>query len=132
MRKRRAEREQVTFVFEYFHSLMGKTRYSGGIPYLSTSLMYDDSAEFVYAFVSKFPSRNDPTCKKAAVRLRKRMKQMYEDGWLDKHRQINQRDYFGEAVYQDEYRPASWLIRQWENGKTVQETVDEYLGKEEA
>lgn len=131
MRKRRAEREQVKFVFEYFRSLLGPMKYGSVIPYLSTSLMYDDSSAFVYAFVDKFPSRSDPTCKKAAVRLRKRLKQMYEDGWLDKHRQVNQREYFGEAVYQDEYRPARWLIRHWENGKTVQESVDEYLGKED-
>ena len=124
------EREQVRFVFKWFidNSINGISP-----PFFTGVTAWDDDLEFVEAFVEKFPGRTpDPSRKKASRRLRKRLKKMYDDGWL--RRQILGNDFLyhpdSEPRWQYAYRMHDRHMRGVRQGTlTADDVTDEYLGK---
>lgn len=88
---------KAAFIYRYFlnHSLGGTDQYGH---YRSVSLeattTYDDGLDFVVAFDRAFPGKaNDPNHTLASARLRRFLKTLHDDGWLDRNRVSNHDQY---------------------------------------
>lgn len=93
--------KKAEFIFQFFMDEPISTDASNGehrSSQISATTTYDDALDFVVAFGEAFPGRlSDPNHKNAARRAADILKQLFDDGWLDRFRQSNH----------DQYHPAN-------------------------
>ena len=84
---------QALFVFEYLDQFT-RQNHAYHERWVTTSIeattSYDDGLEFVDEFQQEFPGRKpDPSQNIASIRLRRLLKELYEDGYLERGRLSN-------------------------------------------
>ena len=123
-------RAKAAFVFRYFLDRTSSKDINGN--YRSVSLegttTYDDGLDFVVEFGDAFPGRTeDPNHLRASARLRRLLKQLWADGWLDRGRLSNHDQYHPreEPNWQMVYRLKPWLINDLAYGRLTPEQAAE-------
>lgn len=68
--------------------------------HISLSLIYDDGLDLICDFMKAFPGRSPDIGnheKNGMARLSKLLKELFEDGWIDRFRISNFKEYYGEG-----------------------------------
>lgn len=121
-------RAQAAFVFRYIaERSFGQDEHGN---YRSTGLeattTYDAGFDFVCAFQETFPGKiADPNSDKASARLRRLLKRLHDDDWLDRWRCSNHDQYhpMNEPNWQFVYKLPQWLINDIKTGRTTPEAA---------
>ncbi|MBB3268859.1 hypothetical protein FHW79_006536 [Azospirillum sp. OGB3] len=131
---------QCAFVFQRLYDVLSwgnESRNGGPMVFrsyggLTCGTIYDDELDFITAFAEKFPGRTDDT-QNAAARLRRLLKQLADDGWLDRKVRPNYKEYLGEGGnWSYEYSLPQQLAMKIRDGKTTaEEMARRYQGDSE-
>lgn len=95
---------QCAFIFQRLYDVMTwGTETRNGVPMgyrgsggLTCGTIYDNEIDFIDDFSEAFPGRSDGI-QNAAARLRRILKQMVDDGWMDRTIRPNYKEYLGEG-----------------------------------
>lgn len=105
----RIKTAQFAFIFQELFDVSHEVSVSrGGVPCgqdvsgsLSLSLIYDDGLDLIDRFTKAFPGRSSAPIKSheknAMARLSKLLKELVDDGWIDRFRISNFKEYVGEG-----------------------------------
>ncbi|AIK68446.1 hypothetical protein P10VF_233 [Rhizobium phage vB_RleM_P10VF] len=127
--------KQAEFIFDYFLSRSAGTYSTGDYSTISLSgcTTYDDDLDFVAAFQDLFPPRKpDPNHVRSSINLRRILKDLFEDGYLDRHRQSNHDQYHpqDEPNSQFVYRLCQWVLKECKrDGKTPKDIAIMWNGE---
>lgn len=132
----RRKTAQVAFIFEYLFGSMsryGNGEWAGGCDVCTS---YDDGQAFVAAFAEKFPGRlPDINFTLASNRMRRLVKEMTDDGWLERFRLGNHDQYHPaqEPNWQYVYSiPAEYAEKLRKGQWTAEYMARRYLGDGDA
>ncbi|AKE44837.1 hypothetical protein AU106_gp206 [Sinorhizobium phage phiM9] len=125
--------KQAAFVIDYMTKNSFGT-YNGGREFGSKSFSgcttYDDDLDFICAFGDAFPPRKpDPNHILSSITLRRVLKQLSDDGYLDRGRLGNEKYVRQEPSWQFVYSLKQWVLKDIRtNGKTAEEIAIEWNG----
>jgi hypothetical protein len=127
--------KQAEFVFDYLLKRSAGTYGDGtySTPSLSGCTTYDDDLDFVAAFQELFPPRKpDSNHVRSSINLRRVLKQLFEDGYLERYRQSNYDQYHprDEPNSQFAYKLCQWVLKDCKrDGKTAADIAIRWNGQ---
>ncbi|QGZ14207.1 hypothetical protein PP940_gp151 [Rhizobium phage RL2RES] len=130
--------KQAEFVFDYLLSrsagtFVGSHGSGYSTPHYSGCTTYDNDLDFVVAFQEEFPPRKpDPNHVRSSINLRRVLKDLFDDGYLDRFRLGNHDRYHphDEPTSQFVYKLCQWVLKDCKrDGKTPKDIAIMWNGE---